>query len=370
VEEILANFADPQIGLQIIKSIRRYAGQADRKLNFMEVCGTHTMEYSSSGLRDILSDVVHLRSGPGCPVCVTSGYDINRMIKLARERGVISCTFGDMMRVPGSSSSLSEEKTAGANVRIVYSPIEALEVARDNPDHPVVFYGVGFETTVPSIALALKRAHEESLDNFYVLSVQKVLPPALEKLLSDPDLNIDGLILPGHVATVVGKKEFGFIADKYDMPAVVTGFEPLDLLYGLDCLLQMIIRGENSVKNAYTRAVKEEGNTEAKRIMEQFFYRTDAHWRGLGLVRRSGLRLRSRWDEFDASPMIKQQVPEHQSYEQCKCGDILVGKANPPDCDLFAVQCEPSNPYGPCMVSSEGACAAHFRYGRGETEDV
>ncbi len=339
-------------------------------MRLMEVCGTHTMAFSASGLRDLLRGHVDLCSGPGCPVCVTTTRDIDRMIALARRPELTLCTFGDMMRVPGSQSSLSQEKAAGADIRALYSPLDALQVAREVPARTVVFLGVGFETTIPVVGLALGRAIEEGLGNFRVLSAQKRLVPALRALLSYAELSLDGLILPGHVAAVTGSRSLDFVAGDFGVPAVVTGFEPLDLLHGVDLLTDMIAGERAAVGNAYPRAVREEGNPEARRVIHRFFIRQDASWRGLGNIPASGLGIRDSFRHMDADPLVPEaDLPPDEEPEGCMCAVVLRGGALPVACPLFDTACDPSHPIGPCMVSGEGACAVYYHFHREEGAD-
>ncbi|MFO8061258.1 MAG: hydrogenase formation protein HypD, partial [Bacillota bacterium] len=365
-------FRDPELGRRILRAIRRRVDELGRPLRLMEVCGTHTMAFSASGLRDLLRGYVDLRSGPGCPVCVTPSHLIDQMIALTRRTGSTICTFGDMLRVPGSRSSLLREKTRGADVRTVYSPLAAVQLARKQPGRTVIFLGVGFETTAPVVGLAMRRAVDEGLGNFRIFSALKILSPALRALLSDAQLPLDGLILPGHVAAVTGRRSLDFVAADFAVPAVVTGFEPVDLLHGVSLLAEMVAGGRASVLNAYPRAVHEEGNPEAHRVIARFFQPAAAGWRGLGVIADSGLGLRDAVRHLDAGPLVpREEVPLNSEQTRgCRCAEVLTGRVLPTGCPLFGTACDPAHPVGPCMVSGEGACAAHYRFHREEDAGV
>ena len=353
-------FRDPALTRSLIQTIHALAG--DRPINLMEVCGTHTVSIGRYGFRSIMPANLRLLSGPGCPVCVTANQDIDRAIALARVPGAIIATFGDMMRVPGSTSSLTAEKAAGHDVRMVYSPLDALTIAQENPERPVIFMGVGFETTTPTIAAALLEAQARGLQNFSVLSIHKTTPPALRAIANGPQTRIDGFILPGHVSTITGIEPYRFLVDDFGIPGVVTGFEPVDILEGIAELIKMIVSGQPDVRNAYRRGVNEGGNPVARQMVEQVFEPCDAMWRGLGPIPGSGLRIRSSFELFDAAARF--DVPVEPSVEPrgCRCGDVLRGRISPPECPLFGKVCTPVDPVGPCMVSSEGSCAAYHRF--------
>ncbi len=330
---------------------------------FMEVCGTHTMSIFRSGIRKLLPREIRLVSGPGCPVCVTPVGEIDQMIELSLLPGVITATFGDILRVPGSTYNLSEARARGAEIKVVYSPADALEIAENNPDKKVVFLGIGFETTAPSVAATILQAHRNNLKNFMVFSSHKLMPPALDVLLSDPEIDMDGLICPGHVSTIIGARAFEPVAEKFQMPCVVTGFEPLDILQGICMLAQQVSRGENMVENAYRRAVSWDGNRRARKIIETVFKPADARWRGLGTIAGSGLEIRKEFRKFDARRHFgtrEKTVPEPKG---CQCAQIIKGMALPSSCPMFSRACTPLTPVGPCMVSSEGTCAAYYKYG-------
>lgn len=333
-----------------------------RPIHLMEICGTHTMAIFRHGIRSLLPETIRLVSGPGCPVCVTATEDVDRFVKLAGMPGVILTSFGDMFRVPGSSSSLQEERAKGSDVRMVYSTYDALKIARNNPNRPVAFLGVGFETTAPTVAAAIKQAHESRLDNFLVLSAHKLLPPAMEALLSGGGLHIDGFICPGHVTTIIGTSAYQSVVDRYQIPCVVVGFEPLDILQGILMLVQQIETGEPRVEIQYVRGASPRGNPSALRLMEEVFEPCDTPWRGLGRIPKSGLALRSTYSHHDAKTRFNLAVAPAKEPPGCLCAQVLRGAVTPVECKLFRSVCSPRNPVGPCMVSSEGTCAAYFKY--------
>lgn len=356
----LSIFKDPKRAQELLKLIHQTAG--DEHYSLMEVCGTHTVSIARYGFRSLMPQGVQLLSGPGCPVCVTADEDIDYAIDLADLEDVILTSFGDMLRVPGSQSSLYEKKAQGKDIRICYSPLDALNIARENPDKEVVFIGVGFETTAPIIGAALLQAQEEELKNFSVFSAHKTMPGALDAIVNDPEIKIDGLILPGHVSTIIGKQPYQFLATDYGMPGVITGFEPVDVLQGILKLIQMVQQHEAAICNAYPRAVKDEGNLAAQAIIHKFFEPCDVQWRGLGIIAQSGLRLKDCYAQFDARQRFKLEQRSSHSSSPCKCGDVLRGAITPQQCPIFGRTCNPQHPVGPCMVSSEGSCAAYYRY--------
>jgi len=331
----------------------------------MEVCGTHTMVIARYGIKKLLPSEIKMTSGPGCPVCVTDWEDVDRVIELAQEE-VYVATFGDLMKVPGSKSSLALEKAKGRKIKVVYSPIEAVELAMLHPEKQVVFIGIGFETTAPTVALSIMTAKARGLKNFSVLSLHKTMPSAIKHLIEQGS-RIHGFLLPGHVCAVVGSKPFDFIADEFGIPCVVSGFEASDIIQSISMLIKN--RKNPSVEIQYKRAVKPQGNVTAQKIMSRVFEPCDAKWRGLGIIKNSGLRIRKEWEDFDASlkwPVTERnRVSDSQTGLQryCKCEEILKGNLEPNGCPLFGRNCTPEKPVGPCMVSSEGACAAYFKYG-------
>jgi len=334
------------------------------KASLMEVCGTHTMAIFRFGLKDLLPKGIELISGPGCPVCVTSQEDIDKMIAISRKKSVIITTFGDMMKVPGTSSSLSKEKANGADIRIVYSPLDSLDIAKGNPDMSVVFMGVGFETTAPTIAGTIIKAKRDKIKNFYVLVSHKTIPPAMEALLSLGEIRVDGFICPGHVSAIIGSSAYENVARRFKVPCVVTGFEPVDILEAIYMLLRQKQKKEYKVENQYKRAVSKEGNIAAKNVLNEVFEPSDAVWRGIGTIPGSGLKLRGEYSRFDAEKKFALKVRPARSNRNCMCGKILRGVSKPTDCRLFAKVCTPNKPLGPCMVSSEGTCAAYYKYRR------
>ncbi len=364
LQDELAAFKDPALAQGLAESIRLLTPQKPdgAPINLMEVCGTHTVSIARNGIRSLMPSNVRLTSGPGCPVCVTSNHDIDKVIALARIPNVIIATFGDMTRVPGSTSSLLAEQAAGADVRIVYSPLDALRIARENPDREVVFVGVGFETTTPLVAMAIKRARAEKLANFSVFAAHKNMPGALEVIVNDPELSVDALILPGHVSTIIGVEPYRFLAERYGIPGVITGFEPNDILQGIAMIMRQLHEGRADIEIAYARGVMPEGNPVALAAIDEVFRTCDAVWRGIGVIPGSGYEIRDEFAAFDALRRFDPVIEETVEHAGCRCGDVLRGVLRPDECPLFRTVCTPENPVGPCMVSSEGSCAAYFRY--------
>ena len=359
LEQELAAFKDPALARGLIESIHALAPE---QATLMEVCGTHTVAIARNGLRAMMPEGTRLASGPGCPVCVTSNHDIDKVIALARIPEVTIATFGDMTRVPGSTSSLLAEQAAGADVRIVYSPLDALDIARQSPERQVVFVGVGFETTTPLIAMAIKRAQAEGLANFSVYAAHKNMPGALEAIVNDPDLKVDALILPGHVSTIIGAEPYRFLAEKYGIPGVITGFEPVDVLQGIAMIMRQLHEGRADIEIAYARGVMPQGNPVALAAIDEVFETCPATWRGLGQIPGSGYRIRQEFATFDALRRFDPPIEPTVEHKGCRCGDVLRGIMAPDECPLFRTVCTPENPIGPCMVSSEGSCAAYYRY--------
>ncbi len=334
------------------------------KIDIMEVCGTHTQNFYRFGLRELLPKNVRLISGPGCPVCVSPQKYIDSAIELAKDKDVIIATFGDMLRMPGTNSSLEEEKTEFGNVRIVYSPLDTLFIAKKNPHKKIVFLAVGFETTAPTIALTILSAKKEKLKNIFFLSSLRLIPPAMRYLLSDKRLKIDAFLCPGHVSAVIGTQDYEFIPKKYGKACCIAGFEPVDILEGICRILEQIILNKPYVANQYTRIVTKTGNTRAKRVTNRVFGIRDSEWRGLGFIPDSGLELKREFSVFDAKRVfsISDKKIKEKITSSCRCADILKGVISPEDCPLFVRACNPDNPIGPCMVSSEGTCNAYYRY--------
>lgn len=341
---------------------QRIAQLSTRNLTLMEFCGGHTHAIMRYGIRDLLRRTVEMRSGPGCPVCVTSATDLDSIIALAQVPGTIITTFGDMVRVPGSRWSLQQAKAAGGDVRMVYSTVDALQIARTNPDKSVVFAAIGFETTAPTVAAAILMAEREHIENFYILSLLKLTPPVIRALLQSGEVGVDGIIGPGHVSTIIGSRPYHFIPEDYDVGCVISGFEPLDILLSIGRLVEQIACGQPAVEIAYPRSVRVEGNRRALEIMDEAFVMSSASWRGIGSVPDSGLQIRSSYRQFDAREAFDLSVPPATEPPGCRCGDVIRGVAFPVDCPLFGKLCTPEHPTGPCMVSSEGACAAYYRY--------
>lgn len=335
---------------------------ATRPWTLMEICGGQTHSIVRFGLEELLPASISLVHGPGCPVCVTPVERIDAAISLALRQGVTLCSFGDMLRVPGSDLSLQAARARGADVRIVYSPLDAVEMATRNPSREVVFFAVGFETTAPASALAVRQAERRQLRNFSLLVSQVRVPPAIEALLSASDNAVQGFLAAGHVCTVMGVDEYHALAARYRVPIVVTGFEPVDILRGVLGCVQQLESGEAHVSNAYGRAVRPEGNPQAQRLMGEVFELADQHWRGLGLIPRSGLTLRPAYAQFDALRRFPLALPPALESGDCWAGQILRGRMRPIDCPAFRLRCTPEHPVGAPMVSSEGACAAYYRY--------
>ena len=352
-------FKDPELARGLIETIHRLAPE---HATLMEVCGTHTVAIARNGIRDLMPEGLRLASGPGCPVCVTCNRDIDTVIALARIPNVTITTFGDMTRVPGSTSSLLAEQAAGRSVEIVYSPLDALAFAKAHPEREVVFVGVGFETTTPLVAMAIKRAKAMGLSNFTVFAAHKNMPGALELLVGDLTLELDALILPGHVSTIIGAEPYRFLAEKYGIPGVITGFEPVDVLQGIAMLVRQLHEGRAEIEIAYARGVMPEGNPVALAAIDEVFETCTATWRGLGDIPGSGYRIRDEFANFDAVRRFEPDVEPTRDPKGCRCGDVLRARIAPNECPLFRTVCTPENPVGPCMVSSEGSCAAYYRY--------
>ena len=360
--KFIAEFRLSELAERLISQIHRKSKSPAR---FMEFCGGHTVTIFRYGIRQVLPKTIEMVSGPGCPICVTANADLDKAIALAQIPDVIITTFGDMLKVPGSYSSLQEVKADGADVRMVYSTMDALNLAEENPTKSIIFLGIGFETTAPTIAASILQAEEEGIRNYYVLSMHKLCPPVMRAILASGDVKLHGLICPGHVSTIIGSHPWEFIARDYDIPCVVSGFEPIDVLQCVDMLVSQIENGESKVEIAYRRGVRPEGNQQALKFMEQVFEPCPAQWRGMGEVPGSGLKLRKEYQHFDAE--LAFDIDPGPTYEPkgCVCGDILRGVKTPADCRLFGKACTPEHPVGPCMVSSEGSCSAYYLYGEG-----
>jgi hydrogenase expression/formation protein HypD len=356
-------FFDPRAVATLAVRIRKASEGLGRQVVLMEVCGTHTHAIAAAGLRRMLPPEVRLISGPGCPVCVTPVDYLDRAEALAALPGTVVCTFGDLVRVPSSRGSLERARARGARIQVVYSPRDALDTARAERAARVVFLAVGFETTAPTIVAAVEEAERERIPNFLILPGNKLVPPPLRALARDPDVRVSGVLLPGHVSVVTGSSEFGFLPREFGIPAVVVGFTPVDVLRGILDLVEQLRDGRAEVANLYGRVVTAEGNPHARAILDRYFEPMDTTWRGLGTIPGSGLALRAAWARRDAS-RIPVDLPAPLEPEGCRCGEILKGVIDPPQCRLFARECTPDSPIGACMVSSEGTCAAWHRHDR------
>jgi hydrogenase expression/formation protein HypD len=355
--EALKELRNPELLRRLAHELRATAAPPAA---LMEVCGTHTVAIARHGLRQALPEGVRLISGPGCPVCVTPQQQIDHFIALGRLDRVTLTTFGDMLRVPGSDRSLEQARAEGVDARIVYSPMDAVALAARLPERDIVFFGIGFETTAPAVALAITEAKRQRLPNFSVLCAHKLIPPAMLALL-DSEVKVDGFICPGHVSVIIGSDAYRPVARR-GKPCVVTGFEPADILRAIQLLLRQLAQGRADVESEYARAVRPEGNRRAQELLSQVFHVTNARWRGLGEIAHSGLAIAGEFAAFDAAVRFQVNVPPAKEPLGCRCGDVLRGLIDPPECPLFGAGCTPAAPVGSCMVSTEGACQAHYRY--------
>ena len=356
--KFIDEFRDKEIAGGLIQRIRN---NSSRPIQLMEVCGTHTVSIFRYGIRGLLPEHIRLLSGPGCPVCVTSNEDIDLAIALSRQKDVVIVTFGDMMKVPGSTSSLQKEKAEGRDIRIIYSSLEALKIAKEHPDRKVILLAIGFETTSPTIAVAILRAKNENLHNLFFLNSQKRVPPALLALLQTKRIKIDGLILPGHVSTIIGTIPYQFIAREFGRPAVITGFEPLDILQGIWMLVKQIEENRATIEVQYRRVVHEEGNPIALSKIGEVFEKDESRWRGLGVIPDTGYRFKESYKEMDVRN-FEVDVEPSREHPECVCGEVLQAIKTPLECRLFKRVCHPENPIGPCMVSIEGTCHTYFKF--------
>ncbi|MGD0274453.1 MAG: hydrogenase formation protein HypD [Syntrophales bacterium] len=355
-------YRDPALARGLLTGIKRIADQLDRNVAIMEVCGSHTTAIGRFGIRALLPENIRLISGPGCPICVTAAADIDRSLLLARQDGVILATYGDMLRVPGCGGmTLQKIKADHGDIRVVASPSDAVSLSEKNPDRQVVFLGIGFETTSPTLAASVLSAREKGINNFSVFSIHKLIPPAMKILMDDPKLRIDGFLCPGHVSIIIGADSYRFITEA-GRGAVITGFEPVDILEGIYMILLQIAGNKPDVVIQYARGVKAAGNKKAQEILNVVFEPETTHWRGLGAIPDSGLRFRHEFQDFDA--MARFSIPDPVSSEPagCACGDVLKGTITPDQCPLFKIRCRPDDPVGPCMVSTDGSCAAYYKY--------
>ena len=351
-------YRDPAKVKALVREIEK---AVTKPIRLMEVCGGHTMSIQKFGIPSLLPDFIQLISGPGCPVCVTDRKFIDQSIAYARMPETIITTYGDLIRVPGSTSTLDREKADGADIRIVYSVLDALNIARENPAQNVIFLGIGFETTTPGSAVGILNAYKDKLANFYLFSAHKVMPPAMAAII-DEDVKIDGYIGPGHVSTITGESIYYDIPKNYGLGVVISGFEPVDLLHSVLMLVQQHENNDPKVENEYSRIVKKEGNIVAQNMVAEVFEARDDYWRGFGVLKNSGLKIRDKYKKHDAEQMFDVEVEPTREDKGCICGEILKGLKSPQDCKLFGKACNPSDPVGACMVSTEGACYAHFRY--------
>lgn len=346
---------------KLVQEIRNISSSASAPMKFMEVCGTHTMAIHETGIKSLLSPSVTLVSGPGCPVCVTEKQFIDHAVLIGKKFDACLVTFGDLIRVPGSFGSLVHFRSEGGSVRVVYSPLDCIEISKKESSKPVVFLGVGFETTSPTIAATLRMALSENLANFFVLPAFKTIHPALNILAAKPDLT--GFLLPGHVSAIIGSDSYQYLADKYNKPGVVAGFEALDILIAVRDLVTLASRNEAKILNDYKRVVRNSGNVAAQNLTNEVFEPCDTQWRGLGIIPGSGLTFREPYQRFNAATKLVVDVPPAKDDPRCRCANIITGSLQPDKCGLFGKECTPEDPVGPCMVSSEGTCAAYYKYG-------
>ena len=355
----LTEYRDPEVAHRYLKEIEK---TVTRSWTIMEVCGGQTHSLVKNGILNMLPPEINMVHGPGCPVCVTPVNLIDKAVYLAEEKQVILCSFGDMLRVPGSAKSLLEAKAGGADVRILYSPLEAVKIAEQNPDKQVVFFAVGFETTAPANALSVIHAYRQKLDNYAILASHVLVPPAIQALVSDETCQIDGFLAAGHVCTIMGMDEYYPLADQYRVPIVITGFEPIDILQGILMTVKQLEKGEAKLENQYARMVRPEGNPNAIAMIREVFEVSDRMWRGMSVIPNSGYQVRDKYANFDARKKFSVNIPEAPENESCIAGEIMKGNKKPFECPNFGKSCKPENPLGAPMVSSEGACAAYFHF--------
>lgn len=355
----------PNTFMEQVNRIRELADKLARPIRLMEVCGTHTVAAFRTGLRSLLPSNVLLLSGPGCPVCVTTIDYVDHAIALAALPGTVIATFGDMIRVPGTVSTLESAKARGADIMVVYSPLDALELAKKSPDKQVIFLGVGFETTSPTVAWTIKHARINGVSNYKVLCAHKLIPPAMDALLKDRDTAIDGFMCPGHVSVIIGANAYKPLAESYKAPFVISGFEATDMAVSIEMLLRQLLEGRSDVEVQYSRSVTAEGNREAQLLLAEVFSVCDAGWRGLATIPSSGYTIAPKYAAHDAGDLLSGlSIPPSVEPAGCRCGAVLKGTCLPPECPLFGIRCTPDNPVGACMVSTEGSCAAYFKFGK------
>ncbi|MGA8941369.1 MAG: hydrogenase formation protein HypD [Thermoactinomyces sp.] len=367
MQNVLSEFSDPILSRKLLEKVKEAAEEFIRKNGrkpaFMEVCGSHTMALAQKGVKRALKDHVKLIAGPGCPVCVTDQKSIDAMIKLADGENRIICTFGDMIRVPGTEFTLQEAKLEGKDIRVVYAPVDAVKIAEENPDKEVIFLGIGFETTIPVLGVALKEAIDRNVHNFSMWMTTKLVEPILRTLLETRELNLDGFLLPGHVSIVLGKNNYQYLVDEYQVPGAIGGFDTVGMLGAIYQLIRQLLEGRVEIENNYTAVVRDEGNQETLKLINTLFKPVDEAWRGIGVIPDSGMDIREEYDRYNAKKRFNIKVGEPRK-TKCRCGEIIRGLVTPEECPLFAKACTPSKPIGPCMVSREGTCAAHYLYMR------
>ncbi len=359
--KFLDEFGDPELAARLFDEIRRIT---TKEWAIMEICGGQTHAIIRNGIDQLLPEQIELIHGPGCPVCVTPIGIIDKALEIASRSDVTFCSFGDMLRVPGSSADLFDVRSRGGDIRVVYSPLDAVAIAEKNPDHEVVFFAIGFETTAPANAMAVHRAQQLDLDNFSILVSHVLVPPAIEALLQSPDRRVDGFLAAGHVCSVMGTWQYGPIVEQYQVPIVVTGFEPLDVLDGIRRVISQLESGNPQLENAYQRVVTSDGNLHAQRMLEEVFEVCDRTWRGIGEIPRSGWRLTDAYRSFDAEAKFDVTGIDAAESKLCRSGEVLQGLIKPFECPAFGTTCTPRSPLGATMVSNEGACAAYFQYRR------
>lgn len=367
MQEMLDQSSNPELSKKILKKVidlaNKYFEKYNKKPALMEVCGSHTMALARTGIKRLLKDYVHLISGPGCPVCVTDQKSIDAMIELANDDNRIVCTFGDMIRVPGTNDSLLKAKTNGRDIRVVYSPLDAIEIAKKNPNKEVVFLGIGFETTIPVLTVALKVVDEEKIGNFSMWLTTKLVEPILRELLETNEVNVDGFLLPGHVSIVLGKNSYQFLVDEYNTPGVISGFESVEMLSSIYKLVQMLYNEDIKIDNDHQSIVSDKGNVIAQQLMNTYLEPVHEAWRGIGTIQNSGLDIKEAYQHLNAKKRFQIKIGTPRK-TKCRCGEIIRGLISPEECSLFGRACTPIKPVGPCMVSTEGTCAAHYQYMR------
>lgn len=367
MREILKQSNNPEICKPLVEAVLEKAKEFQlkfgRKPIFMEVCGSHTMALARTGVKQALKEEVKLISGPGCPVCVTDQRSIDAMIALAEGDNRILCTFGDMMRVPGSERTLQDAKIAGKDIRVLYSPVDAVKVAEENPLKEVIFLGIGFETTIPILTLMVAEAEKRDVKNFSIWMTTKLVEPVLRYLLESGDVMLDGFLLPGHVSIVLGEDSYHYLVDEYSISGVITGFETAELLSGIYKSIDLRLQGRVAIENNHPSIVSKTGNTVIQSWMEKYLTAVDEAWRGIGIIPQSGLDLKPEYEQYNAKKRFTVAVGEPKK-TKCRCGEVIRGLLSPDECPLFSKACHPLNPIGPCMVSAEGSCAAYYQYMR------